>query len=359
MEKIYVIYGNEPRIITEKLLKHTMPFADIDKKSVFGIKPNLVCASPAEEGATTHPQIVEGIICYLQSEGFANIKIMESSWVGDDTKRAYDVCGYTDLSYKYGVPLIDLKDDSYSVKEYDGVKVKICDEVLKTDYLINVPLIKGHCQTKISCALKNLKGLIPDSEKRRFHTMGLHKPISILNKIVKQNLIIADGICPDPYFEEGGRPHEMNMVVLSYDPVLTDVFAAELLGYKKEDISYIMLSEKIGVGSTGPYETVEIESYGKKSRMFLQPDQKYLNMINEAGACSACYSNLSSALRKLEEEGLTENIVNNICIGQGYRDYPGEIGIGNCTMACKFNIPGCPPDTDDIYLFLKKVLNSD
>ena len=36
--------------------------------------------------------------------------------------------------------------------------------------------------------------------------MGLHKPIAILNKIIKQHLIIADGICPDPYFEEGGRP---------------------------------------------------------------------------------------------------------------------------------------------------------
>ena len=38
------------------------------------------------------------------------------------------------------------------------------DEWETVDFLINVPVMKGHCQTKITCALKNMKGLIPNSE---------------------------------------------------------------------------------------------------------------------------------------------------------------------------------------------------
>ncbi len=51
-----------------------------------------------------------------------------------------------------------------------------------------------------------MKGCIPNKEKRRFHTMGLHKPIAYLNKILKQNLIVVDGIIGgDLNFEEGGE----------------------------------------------------------------------------------------------------------------------------------------------------------
>jgi uncharacterized protein (DUF362 family) len=354
--QIHVIYGKDPTLMTEKLLKATAPLKGLSKNIAIGIKPNLVSATPPSEGAVTHPEIVEGIIKYLKEQGFYNIKILEGSWIGDDTKRAFDVCGYKALSSKYDVPLIDLKKDGYTECNYEGYKIKVCNEILKIDYLINVPLIKGHCQTKMTCALKNLKGVIPDSEKRRFHTLGLHKPIAVLNKLVKQNLIIADAICPDPYFEEGGRPYEMNMIALGFDPVLMDVFAAEVLGYRKEDISYLMMAEKMGVGSFGPYEKVEHDLENKGFDEIRQPEEKYLNLIDEAGACSACYSNLVNALKRLDEEGLCGCLVDNICIGQYYRDYPGEIGVGDCTEACKINIPGCPPEQDEIYIFLKKLI---
>ena len=91
--------------------------------------------------------------------------------------------------------------------EYDagGFPLKICNKAMEVDYLINIPVLKGHCQTGITCALKNLKGCIPNSEKRRFHTLGLHKPIAYLNKILKQNLIIEDGMMGELDIEEGGN----------------------------------------------------------------------------------------------------------------------------------------------------------
>lgn len=63
-----------------------------------GIKPNLVSPSEASWGATTHPEIVAGIIEYLQENGYGNIAILEGSWVGDKTTEAYEVCGYRELT---------------------------------------------------------------------------------------------------------------------------------------------------------------------------------------------------------------------------------------------------------------------
>ena len=62
--------------------------------------------------------------------------MLEGSWVGDKTREAFylrldiSICGGMELNVK-------------RVKEY---------------FLINVPVLKGHCQTKITCALKNMKG---------------------------------------------------------------------------------------------------------------------------------------------------------------------------------------------------------
>jgi uncharacterized protein (DUF362 family) len=357
MNRLFVAQGDNPAQMTIDSLKYIRPDRELRKETRIGIKPNLVCASPASHGATTHPEIVEGIIIYFMDNGFKNIKIIESSWVGDSTKNAFKVCGYETLSKKYGVPLIDLKDDAYVKKTYKSTDINICKTVFDIDYLVNVPLIKGHCQTNITCALKNLKGLVPDFEKRRFHTMGLHKPIAILNKIIKQHLIIADGICPDPYFEEGGRPKKLNRIVAAFDPVLMDSYAAEVLDYNWKDIKYIVLAQDEGIGRVMSEDT-EIVRINKNDELapgelkISRKEKKYLNMIEQADACSACYSNLVSALETIYEMGLIDTFSEQICIGQSYRGYNGKLGIGNCTSCFEHYLPGCPPKADDIVKFL-------
>jgi len=63
--------------------------------------------------------------------------------------------------------------------------------------MINISVLKGHCQTYITCALKNIKGCITDKENRKFHTMGLHTPIAYLNKVLQQDLVIVDRFMGD------------------------------------------------------------------------------------------------------------------------------------------------------------------
>jgi len=346
-------YGSNPVQMGYEIMDALDVKSMLSSGMKIAIKPNLAVAKPAESGATTSPGIVEGVIRYLQKHGFFNITIMEGSWLGDSTKRAFEVCGYRKLSEAYSVPLLDLKSDSVQSFSHDGITMKICKAPLQADFLINMPVLKGHCQTLMTCALKNMKGCIPDSEKRHFHALGLHKPIALLNKFLKSSLIIVDGIMGDLTFEEGGTPVRMDRVIAGCDPVLIDSYIAELMGYRPQDIDYIMIAQRLGVGSTDVANAIikEINTENKSPADF-KPSRKveYLaRYINENQACSACYGSLIHALNRLDESGRLRGIRQKISIGQGFRGVKSEgIGVGNCTSGFATCIHGCPPKAVDI-----------
>lgn len=357
---IMVIYGDDPYNMIPELFKKgdIIELLGNDRDILIGIKPNLVVAKPAYLGATTDPRIVSAVIEYLKSHGYHNIVIIESSWVGDDTKRAYKLCGYEEISIKYDVPLIDLKDDNYSSYGEEPI-INICDRAMEVDFLINMPVLKAHCQTRVTCALKNLKGCIPDREKRRFHTMGLHEPIAWLNKFLKSHLIIVDGIDGDLTFEEGGTPVSMNRIIMGVDPVLIDSYAAQLIGYSKDDVEYIRIAEDLGVGSTTLDRTNILNLNDGKEDMNIVQNRDNIEYLSRyvcsKDACSACYGSLIHALERIREKGHLSAMKDKIYIGQGYKDQSVEgLGIGSCTRFANTYLRGCPPSAKEMVNFLMK-----
>ena len=361
-------YGADPVEMTRTLLAYAGLVEDIaDKNKRIGLKPNLVTPTPADFGATTHPEIVEGIITYLQDNGFQNISIIEGSWVGDKTSEAYEYCGYRTLCETYGVEFIDTQKDSFTEKDCAGMGLHICDRVDEIDYLINIPVLKGHCQTKMTCALKNMKGLIPNSEKRKFHTMGLHKPIAHLSQGIHQDFVVIDHICGDPTFEEGGNPLKTDCVMVAKDPVLVDAYACHLLGLRTEDVPYVGMAEALGSGSTDLKNAriVVLNDEGRSIRELAgdeddpyearfasqRPPLDVAVDIDDCESCSACFAALTAALSRMTEDELKQ--LPRIAIGQGHRGNTGKYGIGNCCRDFETYIPGCPPDEEDIFQTLK------
>ena len=353
---VVVNYGDEITKNTYDTLAQSDIGLYLNSGMAVALKPNLVVPCPASDGATTHPEVVEGIILFLRDFGVRDIKIIESSWVGDSTIRAFKYCGYNELSKKFNIPLVDLKSDShktYKSAEYD---IAVCDEVMDTDFLINIPVLKAHCQTRLTCCLKNLKGCIPDSEKRRFHTLGIHRPVAALNAIIKTGYCVVDGICGDLSFEEGGNPIDSKRIIAGRDPLLIDSYCAQLIGYRPDEIEYITHAAEFGIGELFSKDTKLIElNCDSKPKINLKRDrfaEKYAALIDENAACSACYSALIYALHRVGRSGSKHP--QKIHIGQGFKDKSGNgLGIGACT--CKFSnsVPGCPPKATDIINALR------
>lgn len=248
MSTIYQIYGQDAHEMTRKLLEAAGAIRLVPHGGSVALKPNLVISGTPESGTTTHAGMLSGCIVYFREHGVQDISVIEGSWVGDKTMRAMRRAGYDKVCPHYGVPFFNLKKDAMrSVKTPIG-DISICTRALDAGLLVDQPVLKGHCQTRMTCALKNLKGCLPVREKRRFHALGLQKSIAAL----RPRLIVVDSICGDLYFEEDGTPVHINRMYLGTDAVQLDAYGCALMGFSPDEVPYIALAQQYGGGRVFP-----------------------------------------------------------------------------------------------------------
>ncbi len=351
MPNIYEIYGADAHSMTVSLMQAAQISKMIPIGASVALKPNLVLSGTPETGATTHSGVISGCIEYLQKEGFTRISVIESSWIGDNTDRAMKTCGYDKVCAKYGVPFYDLKKDQTRTVSTALRPMEIACRALDADFLIDLPVLKGHCQTAMTCALKNLKGCLPDREKRRFHSDGLFEPIGALGAALKPALVIVDSICGDLNFEEGGNPIQTNRMLLGTDPVQVDAYCCRLMGLRLEDVPYIQLAEKWGAGSTriqaDDVITLNEPSDGAEYPAASGLVKSLTHDVKAESACSACYAALVRALYLARQEGIS--VSDEIVIGQKWRGKQiPALGIGNCCSGSPDCVKGCPPTPEAI-----------
>ena len=353
MSMIYEIFGSDAHAMTVSLMDAAQVAAMIPKGASVALKPNLVVAGSPEDGATTHAGVLSGCIEYLQSHGFRDISVIEGSWVGDSTARAMKACGYDQVCERYGVPFHDLKQDAARRVQTPLRDMDICRRALDADFLIDLPVLKGHCQTVMTCALKNLKGCLPDREKRRFHAEGLMRPIAALAAAIRPELTIVDSICGDLNFEEGGNPVHTNRMYLGTDPVQLDVYGCRLMGLSPDDVPYIALAEQYGAGSMAlsPEDVVTLND-PREAADYPRPSgivARLTRSVHADSACSACYAALVRGLYVSNQSGSGA-----IYIGQGWKGKElSGIGIGNCCAGATACARGCPPTAEAVATLLR------
>lgn len=354
MSKIYQIYGQDAHEMTMRLLEASDAIRLVPSGGSVALKPNLVIAGSPEDGATTHAGVLSGCIEYFRAHGVSDLSVIEGSWVGDETMRAMRRAGYDKVCAKYGVPFHDLKKDrTRTVKTAIG-SIDVCCRALDAGLLVDLPVLKGHCQTAMTCALKNLKGCLPDKEKRRFHAMGLQKPIAALGAALRPRLIVVDSICGDLDFEEGGTPVSTNRMYLGTDAVQLDAYGRALMGLTPDEVPYIELAQRYGGGSAewSPDDLIELNS-PTDAADYPRPSGTVAALtrsVHENQACSACFASL---VRALHSTRLGRG--QDIYIGQGWRDKPLDgLGIGSCCRGAERCVMGCPPTAEAIAKKLKE-----
>jgi hypothetical protein len=262
-----------------------------------------------------------------------------------------------ELARRYGVKLVDLKKDSWRVVAARELELKVCRRALETDFFLNLPVLKGHCQTGMTCALKNLKGCIPDDEKKRFHALGLHRPIALLASVLPTHLTLVDALCGDLIFEEGGTPVRLDRLLLGRDPVLVDSYGASLMGFAPGRIEHLRLAAELGVGSMD-LAAARVREIGKPPADPAAAPASVAHLaaqVEAREACSACYGGLLHALQRLEQAGGLERAPRPLHVGQGFRGISGAgFGIGSCAKGFRPHLGGCPPSAAAILGFLQE-----
>jgi uncharacterized protein (DUF362 family) len=363
MGEVFVIYGNQVESMVRQLIEKTGATDQLRSDDRVMIKPNLLVSRQNWVGINTDPRVVEALVKTLKERGIHRITVGDGSGMGYNATKAFDYCGYREMASRYGLNLVDLERDEFIKKpvrmEGPFKSLEIARTVLECDYFINVPLMKAHNETLITCSLKNLKGTMSRSMKTAFHGVNLHKAIAQLNSVLIPHLIIVDGLQGDLHSESGHDPVVMDRMILGTNPVEVDSVVADTLGYKPRDIRHIAYSADAGLGTCN-LEKIRIQSLNRPSEIkrFSPPthySKRFPCSISAEGACCTCMGNFIFALERLNEKGLLSERL-SFLIGQKAK-IPAQkkaftIAVGQCASkqhVADFCIDECPPTASNIY----------
>ncbi len=331
------------------------------------IKPNLV--APGTErlsGAITRYEICKSIADMVKEVG-AQPVIAESSAAGVDTEKVI-VFGEYDKLREQGYEVVNLKKTERKKISIDtGKIVQTLDSwelVAKADVIVSVPIMKTHDQTDVTLSIKNLKGLIQDNQKKKFHTLGVFEGVVDIIECLKPRLTVIDGTVGQeglgPVF---GHPVELGVIVASKDLVAADAVTSAVMGY--DDPSEVKITRIANGRGLGEMDLNKIEIKGEKienvRHRFKRASEVEIEgvppftLIDHEGACTGCRTTIISAIMDMKADNIEHFLEGKtIVIGPlPEAELPKDVKkedlvlMGACTRHLKdygTYVKGCPPN---------------
>jgi uncharacterized protein (DUF362 family) len=219
------------------------------------IKPNIGFWTRATAfpkwGVNTTSRVVEDMVIILKELGIDDITIGEGPVLmkPDDTvtpAHAFEKLGYGVLKKRYGVEYINIFERNFKKVDLGGgVVARFNHDILKSDFVINLPVLKTHGQTKVSLGIKNLKGMLDIRSRKKFHStdplIDLNYSIARLGYHLPPSFTLLDGIFSlewGPSYE--GRARRSNILIGSSDLLSADMVGAKVLGFDPSKIQHLI-----------------------------------------------------------------------------------------------------------------------
>jgi uncharacterized protein (DUF362 family) len=234
-------------------LSHGLDHLPADAK-VF-IKPNIVFWTKETNfpkwGVITTSRVVEDVVILLKERGINDINIGEGTVLRNPKNNAeqihaFDTLGYDVLKRHYGVKYINIWERPFEKVDLgDGVELKFNADILNSDFVVDLPVLKTHTMTVVSLGIKNLKGMIDIPSRKKCHNTepgkDLHFMVAKMADRMPPMLTLLDGIYTA---ERGpnidGRMNRSNLLVASADVLSADMVGARVLGYEPSVVPHLV-----------------------------------------------------------------------------------------------------------------------
>jgi uncharacterized protein (DUF362 family) len=277
------------------------------KANVF-IKPNIVFWTRTtlfpKWGVVTTSRVVEDMVILLKERGIDEITIVEGTVTYDPKDRetaahAFESLGYNVLKRRYGIKTLNIFERPFKRIDLGAdVVLNFNEDILQSDFVVNLPVLKTHAQTVVSLGIKNLKGLIDVNSRRKCHSphpeKNLHYMVARLANKLPPSFTLLDGIYTTergPFFE--GRLRRSNILIASSDIFSVDKVGAKVLGYDPSEVPHLVhAAQDFG----RPIDLSDVEVVGEKIDSVVSRHE-YAFPYTEDG-------NLPKPLEKLGVKGL-------------------------------------------------------
>lgn len=249
------------------------------------LKPNIVFWSRKalfpKWGVITTSRVIEDLVVLLKERGVGDITIGEGTVLDypndqETAQHAFEYLGYNRLKERYGVKSIDIHHQPFEKVDLgDGVELNFNREILHSDFVVDVPVLKTHAQTTVSLAIKNLKGMIDINSRKRCHSADLERDlhfwISHLAEKMPPILAVLDGIYTSDYGPAfDGVAHRSDILAASWDVLSADLVGSRLLGQDPADIPYLA---RVAQRHGRPTDLTDVEVVGERIEDLAKPHQ--------------------------------------------------------------------------------------
>jgi uncharacterized protein (DUF362 family) len=228
------------------------------------VKPNMSFGVEPERGASTNPALIKRLIEHCLDAGASRVYVFDHPL--DSWQRAYEANGMSRAVKEGGGTIVPGHTSGYyHPVTVPGGKIlketKVHEILLESDVFINVPILKHHGSTRITCALKNLMGVVYN--RRFYHSRGLNQCIADFPLYRKPDLNIVDAyrvlMNGGPRGSSYRAEVELRkMLIASPDIVAADTAAVKIWGTEPANVPYITIAEELGLGTTD-LESLRIE----------------------------------------------------------------------------------------------------
>lgn len=220
------------------------------------IKPNICYARNPYGMVITDFEVIGSAVA-LAKKATSDITIVESDNISGTAEKRVVESGLMKRIDEWGVKFKNLSRDESEEHEVAGVRFRLPKTVLEADYFINLPKIKTEGHVLVTLSMKNLFGVIVEGKKNRFHK-HLDSLLPYLSKVVRQDLIIVDGIvCMEGNGPVIGTPRRLDLVVVGTNPVEVDSVCSRIMGVDPKEVKHIVNASMMGVGNVD-MERIEV-----------------------------------------------------------------------------------------------------
>jgi len=224
------------------------------------IKPNLLSPSRIEEARITDPRVIEAVVELIHP-------IASEIWIGDSsgistksaTQKTMESIGLHELPQKYPkLRLRNFDEESKRTQEISlgkrgKMQVAIAEAVFQADKIINLPKLKTHNLTVMTCAVKNTFGCLPGSQKARVHAEAkdaenfAHALIDIHLTVKPSLTIVGATLSMEGEGPSWGKPIETRLIFGGENSFAVDLVASRIMGFIPHKIPTIKVAEERGL----------------------------------------------------------------------------------------------------------------
>jgi uncharacterized protein (DUF362 family) len=225
------------------------------------VKPNLLGPHHPDRAVTTHPKVIRAIIKWLKQYKPEKIYVGDSSG-GKSSKKtlqAFEKSGILQVCEEEEAVAIPLEKTERRI--YKISNPLVLDQIVSThliadvDLIINVPKIKTHELTALTCAIKNMFGTVLLVNKAKIHakftTMDTFNAALVdVYSVSKPQLTIVDGyLCQEGKGPAAGDVVKLDLIVGGYDGVAVDTLVSRIIDLNPKKVLYLHKAENQGLGS--------------------------------------------------------------------------------------------------------------